>query len=281
MSKIFLICDESGAKGFSDNQEQHDGQFGIMAGYFLNDSNKDELTEKFGKIYSKYQSESQEKLHITDLTPEQQESLRNDVFDCFRENNIEYSYEAIYVQGYYESYETIRKITKKCEERLHSELFQGLFGKSIAYFMSKYDDENIEIEVVTDTIDDGIKKEFEQRMKELIKPFPFQKTLTSFDKEKQEVKKYSLQMNCDFLNDEITKTKSDIKIIDNELTLIADVLVNSLHYYIKQNVHSDLSLELNSPKAITTFPISCLAYGLSTPQEPNIMSDRLFKRREK
>ena len=39
MNEIYLICDESGSKGFSDNDEQFDGDFGLFAGYFLNQSN--------------------------------------------------------------------------------------------------------------------------------------------------------------------------------------------------------------------------------------------------
>lgn len=32
MEKFFLVCDESGAKGYSDNKEQYEGEIGVMGG---------------------------------------------------------------------------------------------------------------------------------------------------------------------------------------------------------------------------------------------------------
>lgn len=35
MDEIFLVLDESGAKGYSNNPESEDGELGVMAGYHL------------------------------------------------------------------------------------------------------------------------------------------------------------------------------------------------------------------------------------------------------
>jgi hypothetical protein len=83
MSKIYLICDESGSKGFSDNAEKFEGEFGLFAGYFLTEDNIGEMKIVFETIYKEY-SGHDGKLHITDLDETEQRKLRTVVFegDC-------------------------------------------------------------------------------------------------------------------------------------------------------------------------------------------------------
>lgn len=296
MKKLYLICDESGAKGFSDNKEQSHGEFGIFAGYLIDESKIENSKIELKVIYDKY-STGDGKIHITDLESSLQENLRTEVFDWLEKNDISCAYEAISVQGFNSAYESLNAIkevqvsslsqkysfSKNLDlDRLHSELFQGLFGKAIAFFIEKYGEENINITVVTDKIDDKIKKEFMTKAKEIINPLLKDIKVKAFDKFKnipvvKNIKFKSEQIN----NDNISKTNFEIIVEDNELTLIADIIANSLLYYIKQEIENNPDINLNSSIAIKNHPLLNLFYGLSEKRNANIVSDVIFKRKTK
>ncbi|MFB9080171.1 hypothetical protein ACFFLS_12245 [Flavobacterium procerum] len=295
MNKIYLICDESGSKGFSDNKEKTVGEFGIFAGYFLNESNIESLKSEFKAIYDKYSTEDG-KLHITDLKSSLQETLRNEVFECLKKNEVSCVFEAISVQGFNINFENTNEIRQEQINhlidkfsfsknsnaiRLHSELFQGLFGKAIAYYIDKYGDENINLKVITDNIDNPLKIEFEQKANELIKPFPEIAKIKAYDKTKKEPIVKDLEFKSKELQaDNISKTKFELIVDDNEFTLIADILANSLLYYIRQEVEKNHNINLNSLDAIKNHPLSNSFYGLSDESNINIVSDIIYGRKE-
>jgi hypothetical protein len=294
MYKLYFICDESGSKGFADNQEKFAGEYGVFAGYFLTDKNYNTLKNKFKTIYEKYVTAGQ-KLHITDLTPENQENLRKDVFECLKTENISCVYEAISVKGYHREFENSAKLEKEQNEkikntfsfsknqekgRLHSELFQAVFGKAIAYYNDTIGDD-IEIQIITDNIDNKLKKEFEEKAKELINPLDKAIEFKAFDKEKkQPVTKTMTFASEQLKNDNISKTKFNIISEVNELTLIADILANTVSYYLKKAVEQNPNIILNSKDAIQDHPLLILFYGLSTDTFSNIVSDKIYGRME-
>ena len=293
MMKIYLICDEAGSKGFSTNKEKEEGEFGLFAGYFLSESNYLLFGQEFQNISKKYAKPGQ-KLHITDLDPVMQECLRNDVFNCLRNNNIIIAYEAIYVSGFNNLFEKNNSIknevikdldtrfslsSNKENERLHSVLFQALFSKAIAYYIDIYSDVPI-IEVIIDNIEDTLKNEFEEKAKELINPFPSTKVIKAFDRIEKQPVSGKISFNSNDLNDDISRTTFYITVIANEYTMIADVLANSINHYLKKAIAKDADAVLNSQKAIGEYPLMNLIYGLSDENYINIVSDILYKRKE-
>lgn len=293
MSEIYLICDESGSKGFSDNTETFEGEFGLFAGYFLDSENFQSLKSALDAIYDKY-CPPVGKLHITDLDSSAQESLRSDVFKIIKDNKIYCSYDAISVKGFNTAYVETNDIAenqkaqvkenfsfsnKSTLERLHSELFQALFAKSIAFFIDKYGEENINIKVITDNIDRKLKVEFEQRAIELISPFPSTDQLKAFDKKKgKPVVKNITFTSKELQDDKISNTKFELSVQDDSYTLIADILANSLYYYIKQEVIKNPNICLNSYDAVKEHPVADMLYGLSSVTNINSVSDAIFGR---
>lgn len=291
MEKLYFICDESGSKGFADNEEKFEGEYGVFAGYFLTEKNYESLKTQFKTIYNKYVIAGQ-KLHITDLAPENQENLRKEVFDCLHNENISCVYEAISVKGYNREFVNLTEIKKKQteeltdklsfsknieKERLHSELFQALLGKAIAYYIDTVGDE-IDIQIITDNIDDSLKKEFELKAKELINPLDTPIKIKAFDKEKKQPIAKTMTFTSEQLNDNISKTSFNIIIEDNELTLIADILANTVSHYLKKAVANNPNIVLNSKVAIQDHPLSTLFYGLSTDTVFNVVSDKIYGR---
>ncbi len=294
MKKTYLICDESGAKGFSDNNEKFEGEFGIFAGYLLTDENFEQMKLEFQNIYEKYKTDNG-KLHITDLEKTNQESLRNEVFEILVNNDITIVYEAISVRGYKINSEMLSKIkednieklnndfsfSKNIElSRLHSDLFEGIFGKLIAHSMDTFgEDEEIQLEVITDNIDKQLKQEFELKAKELIAPFPSSLKVKAFDKKNKKPVSKEIKFSSPQLEDDsISKIKFEIKVQDDALTLIADILANSLCYFIKQELNNNVNINLNSKEAIIKYPLLKQIYGLSTETNVNIVSDIIYGR---
>ena len=247
MNEIYLICDESGSKGFSDKDEMFEGEFGVFAGYFLNEKNFQQMLAIFESIYCKYPVKNG-KLHITDLDKTLQEQLRADIFEIFIKNKIPCVYEAISVKGYKGAADRIADIKNESikalnknysfsknphKDRLHSELFQAIFGKSIAYLLDFFANSK-RIIVITDNIDAPLKKEFENKAIELIKPFLSGTEIKAFDKNKKRpVSKEMKFGSTELENDDISNIGFEINVEDNSLTLIADILANSIHYYFK------------------------------------------------
>ncbi len=294
MIKTYLICDESGAKGFSDNDEKFEGEFGIFAGYFLTEENFEKMKPLFQDIYDKYSIETG-KLHITDLDNKLQENLRNEVFAILIGNNIPIVFEAISVRGYKTNADMLSKFkTDNIEnlkkdysfskninlERLHTDLFEGIFGKSIAYSIDTFGkDEEIQLVVITDNIDKKLKQEFESKANELIAPFPSSSKVKAFNKKNKKPLSKEINFTSPQLEDDsISKIKFEIIVQDDALTLIADILANSLCYYIQQELKNNVNITLNSNDAIIKYPLLKQIYGLSTKTNVNIVSDIIYGR---
>lgn len=295
MNKLYLICDESGAKGFSDIDEQFEGEFGIFAGYFLTDKNYEKMKLEFQSIYEKYLTNNG-KLHITDLDSTSQETLRNDVFSLIANNNLIIVYEAISVRGYKLNSDMISQIRNENIDnlkdkfsfsknidvsRLHTDLFAGIFGKSIAFGLDNFGEkEQLNVEVITDKMDKKIKKEFEHKAQELIAPFPSSSKIKAFDKSAKKPLAKEITFNSPQLqNDAISKVKFQIKVQDDALTLIADIIANSLYYFIKEEIVKNLSVNLNSNDAVVNYPLLKQIYGLSNEINVNFVSDIIFGRK--
>ena len=67
-TRIILACDESGAKGYADRDEQYPGEIGVFAGFLMPEEWLDEKSPPLQALIPKYTSPGG-KLHIADLTP--------------------------------------------------------------------------------------------------------------------------------------------------------------------------------------------------------------------
>ncbi len=78
--KTYLICDESGFKGFSDKTIRQENDIGVFAGYCISETSLYDIRNIANYIANKYKN-SDGKTHITDLSIENQMNLRKEVFD--------------------------------------------------------------------------------------------------------------------------------------------------------------------------------------------------------
>lgn len=292
MRKFYFIIDESGAKGYADNQEQYLGELGLIAGYVIPEEYITEVKEELAQIRDKYASNN--KLHITELSPEQQQNLRNDIFNYFMAKNIYIMYEAIHVQGFFNNQKSLFNLINQAKETtnpnisfsknetlelLHKQLFQGLVGKAIGMcydIVGKY----FHLDIISDNIDKSIQKEFAKAIDELIS-FGEKKTknTTAYDKKKKTVLRGSISSeieNAKNIFDDYSNITYSISCEDSELTLASDVLANSLYYHFKQRSRMEKGTHLNTVKAVEGFILKDFIYGLWNDDDLNYYADAIF-----
>ena len=62
MEKLILVVDESGAKGYADQQENYLGETGVIAGFVFPESEYDKHETELNNIRNSYSSD--EKLEV-------------------------------------------------------------------------------------------------------------------------------------------------------------------------------------------------------------------------
>lgn len=267
MKIIYLVLDESGSKGYSHNEEKTDGEFGISAGYLIDDASIKEIREKLNVIRSQYVAVG--KLHITDLENYQQEEIRNKVFSVLSEAKLPWVYEAIYTQGFHQGNKpiissillpisTIKQSIHEEKASLHTELIVGVFVKALAYCIDTYGDD-LEIHIISDPIDKSIQKDIESSIREMLNYN--QPSTTKFSGYNTKTKKnergtieYSLSDPAGILPD-YSSIKFTLAIEDSELTLAADILVNACNYYLKNEIQVDPYKNLSEQETAELFPL--------------------------
>jgi hypothetical protein len=258
MIKVYLIIDESGAKGYSNNKEKIECEFGVMAGYLIKENAIQEVKSLSKKCFC-YEDKS-EKLHITDLSKDEQSINRNKLYSLCINNNLSWIYNAIYVNGFYSANENLSK------KLLHEELFKGIFIKAVAQVYDVYKDKEIHIEVITDTIDETTRKKFNQSLNDFISIITKKDIIKLTKKSNRETKKSELFkfVTKTELDDNIATLNSltyNVSCENNSLTFIADILSNTVNYYLKEKVNIVKDIKLNSYDAINQHPLSHLVYG--------------------
>src|SRR5208337_5464852 len=110
MEHVVLFVDEAGAKGYSNNTESEPGEFGVMAGYLVPRPSLGTAKADLEAIRERFFTGG--KLHIADLQAKRQYELRKDIFACFIRKRIYWVYEAIYVQGFFQSADSVNQLSK-------------------------------------------------------------------------------------------------------------------------------------------------------------------------
>lgn len=271
------MLDESGAKGYSNNQESHAGEFGVMAGYLVPSGMLDTLRTRLEAIRDQFATNG--KLHITDLAPPRQNALRQATYDCLQQAKLRWVYEAIYVQGYYKQNAAINAMTQQAHaarrstvktswrahrEILYASLFTGVFGKALAYCVDKVA-RPCQISVVTDRTDEAILKQFRDEADNLMNVASLQVHMgAGFDTATKQVVHGSVTTTVDdphgVLGD-FSGVSYALKCEDSALTLAADVLVNGLYYHLKKRPGTATGAPLHDDVAMAGHPLQGLVYG--------------------
>ncbi|HIS53510.1 TPA: hypothetical protein IAA82_00985 [Candidatus Galligastranaerophilus gallistercoris] len=270
--KIYLICDESGCKGFSDKLTDTNQDIGVFAGYSIPEDKIEDFKLNINSIASKYANEDG-KTHITDLSEQNQMLLRNELFNFVLSlKGFYFFYEAIHHNGFCKHHKDNELFLKEHKHenprfktsenhskyRLHTTLFQSLFTKNIAFLLD-LNIKEFDIHVITDKIDVPIIKEFDRSIQDFLN-LESKTEYTGYDTIDKQVKRGSIEVKVEGIPDYRENLKNyciNIATEENEnLVLLADVLANSILYCLNKNKENQF---LNSRASLEEHPLyKCL-----------------------
>jgi len=265
LKTFYLIIDESGAKGYSENTENNSQEFGVMVGFLIPSKYLMDWKFKSKEIFG---INTDEKIHITSLNQAEQHKLRNTLYNIFLQSGINWFYEAIYVQGFHEG--------AYSKELLHAKLFSSVFMKALYNLTLLKENGSIRIHVISDPLNDGEIKLFKKEVQNLIKIITnndIKKDLTIFNKNTNQLIKGTSVTKItkkDKNFPEFENIQLEISTEGTALTLMADILANSVFYYLKKYIKNTKNYSrLNTKQAIENHPLSKLVLG-----SPDINNDK-------
>lgn len=277
VTRLVLACDESGAKGYADRDENTPGETGVFAGILISEEVLEAASPEFDAVARGYKT-NDGKLHVTDLEPQHQHSLRNEIFSLVRQHQLPCFYEAIHVAGFQRAYEQMAERIKQAHatrrssvkvsgnrhkpSSMHAALFQGLYAKVLAFCMERKR-LHVSLEVRTDRVDSPLVKDFEREAAELLNCGAQIKWVTGFDTATQEIVEGEIRIGSVNPEDQlpIVVEHLAINIVDDSdgLVLAADILANSLDYHFRSRSNDHRFRDLNSREAFVGHPLDdCL-----------------------
>lgn len=270
---VVLACDESGSKGYADRDEEHAGEVGVFVGVMIPGELLVSAQARFDAIAKKYETRPG-KVHIADLTPEQQTQLRKEIYALIEALQLPCFFEAIHVAGFHANFQSLKAMRERAKERrrshvkvsengsrpesLHEALFFGLYSKLLAFCMER-DRKLLHIEVRTDQVDAPIFKNFQAAAKSLLEYGAKIREVSGFDPIANKVVRAKIETSPIPHESQlpITITQLDFKRITtlDGLVLAADVIANSLAYHYRTRKWKDRYKRLNWPEAIESHPL--------------------------
>jgi len=117
MTKVFLYCDESGAKGYANQDETYPGEVGVFAGIMIPEECITTVKRTFDQLAARHMPVSG-KLHIAELSPEQQGRIRNELFAEIRRTQLPCFWYAIHASGLHAHHSSQTAFSKQSAEEL-------------------------------------------------------------------------------------------------------------------------------------------------------------------
>lgn len=282
MSKVYLYCDESGAKGYANQPEATEGEVGVFAGILVADSKHQALATAFDAIAAKYMP-TQGKLHIADLPVEQKGALRDELFAQIRANRLPCFWYAIHVQGLNNDHKQEQAQLRGTGERLqaaragaqprvktgspredpkslHVELFSGLYGHLVAFLLER-GASDVEVVIRTDNVDLPVLKQFRAVAAALLNMDQHVESVQGFDTLQKKLVQSELHMKVAYppeldFNPVVRSLAIDTAPASDGLVLAVDVLSNSLNYLFSQRTPEERFKPLNCPEAVANHSLA-------------------------
>lgn len=292
---IYLVCDESGAKGYSSQKEQYSGEVGIFAGLLITDHQLEAFDLKMQELVKNHTS-NMSKRHIADLPSDKAQKLRKDVFQAIKNYKLVCLYEAIHVQGFYCEANRIREVAKNARqnsrscirinshekpESLHDVLFEGLFLKALAWCIEQRE-KQAHLTIMMDHVDAAIAKRMQSAAQAAIDFSPQETPVKGFDMQIRRPVFSSIKIELDVPKsygfDEFGSASFTLNVLDrNEpILLAADIVANSLNHHFKQRRGDKIGRPVCSREAICGHALSECFWGFMDHKDDYWMSDIVY-----
>ncbi|MDZ5431910.1 hypothetical protein T3H00_04420 [Pseudomonas fluorescens] len=279
---MILVLDESGAKGYARTKEKYEGEVGVIAGFLYTAPEIQYIENCLSNIVSKFKVESGKKFHIADLEKQQQILLREELFSFMKETRLQWLYQALYSEGFHQSeFADGRGGNKKEKESLHVTLFQSFIIQALGMAHS-LGVKNLDLEIKSDRIDKSTLKRFIQTANYISNIF-LQRENVYFDYIKsKDSEKYKKEFYGTVIKSESLQKFDEIKINivceESPLTVMADVLANSLRHHLDKSQKANPNIFLNNKVAIKDHPIVDLAIAPTDAEHVLPLLDFIYRR---
>ncbi len=154
---------------------------------------------------------------------------------------------------------------------LHEELFQGLFSKSIAFFIDHYDRMKDQLRILVDPVDLPILKKFRKAADEVTDFSPTVTRVTGWDPSKKEVVLGEIRISTSFPKslgiDEFEEVDYQIDSAACHMTMPADILSNSINHIFKKRSPEEVGKPLHDRSSIQKHELFDLFYGLINDED--------------
>ncbi|NOG73937.1 hypothetical protein [Roseicella sp. DB1501] len=296
-TRVIFACDESGAKGYANQDEQYTGEVGVFAGILIPEDCVPEKLPPFQKLITKY-TPSSGKLHIADLPDAQKDALRRDTYAAIQDSGLPCFWYAIHVAGFRRQYkeeqqllDEARKATasstvKRGSSRsnpasMHQALFTGLYSHLVA-FLEERGKADVCIEIRSDQVDAPILKEFENAAIRLLSTKPLVSRSTGFDTVTRSIVRGQVSIQVNYSPELAIKSVVRELVFNpvsagDGLVLAADVLANSLNHLFKHRPPSELYGDLNRPEAVLRHPLAKNLDAFYNWGSGDLVGDRLYR----
>lgn len=282
MTKMILVLDESGAKGYAKIREKHEGEVGVIAGFLYTEPEIRTIESSLSKILESFSFDINKKLHITDLEKSQQQLLREHFFLFIKSTKMQWIFQAQYSEGFYQSeFADDRGGSENAKESLHVTLFQGVLIQALGMAHS-IGIRNLNLEIKTDPVDKTTLKKFTQAANYISNIFlqreNFYFRYADPNNSGKFVKEhYSTTIKSDSLK-KFDEIQLAITIEDSPLTILADVLANSVRYYLEKSQKNNPNIFLNNKAAIIDHPLVDLAFAPTDAEHVLPVQDIIYRR---
>ncbi|TQL81039.1 hypothetical protein [Delftia sp. HK171] len=281
MEKMILVIDESGAKGYAKTEEKYFGEIGVMAGFLYTEQEMLEIEGCLDIFLNPYKNDTNGKFHITDLASDAQMKLRDDIFHFIRKSKLQWFYHALYSQGFHQSeFGKNRGGENNSQASLHATLFKAMF--CISAMMSELIGiKKLNLLVKTDNIDSGVIKKFHKSAEEII-DLLMRKERNIFRHVRGEDGKYEKKFSRVTTKTDAIPTFEEISLDivceNSNLTILADILANSVYHHLDKAQKETPNIYLNNKETLKNHPVIDLAFIPKSIDHVVPITDIIYRR---
>lgn len=268
-----FIFDETGAKSEKDKENE----LGLVAGFILTDKKiEDSLMKGVEQIIQEYNLRELPKIHMSAIRDKEKKiEIQEKIFSLLNKLNIVWTYGSTHIKTFkekqfYKNKEELSQKQKKSIDKSNAnwpiaKFYEECLFKTLTNVMDYkriYCNTNTDeiIEMISDPLDESIKKSFEHFIEKTIKPTTEYTEYCGYDKEKKE-KIPLFYIKATISNKDgspyiVSLPKYKIECKDSNLTFVADVLAYKTIEILKKNFLSEN--EINNLKIMAGHPCEYL-----------------------
>lgn len=274
--ELYLIFDESGESGYSDDRKLSDHDFGVMAGFLVPEDEISEIRSQLRIITDQLNFST--KMHITDLPEAEQIKARELIFNHLKNRKDVIVYYAQYLDEHRDDLSFAGKIIKQASERVKNrrikigrsekrelfevQLFSGILLKASCFLKQHGYNHLFNLNMISDKTDKGLLKSYEKTACNFSKLANGTKQIiTGYDSFTQRKVEAHAVIKVKEINTLLGGVSIQITCEDSPLTFAADVIANSIRFWLSSSIANKGRVNLERRESLDGHPMLEQIYG--------------------